>query len=113
MHEIGVLEEAVRTIVDLAEENDIPEVKSITFDVGELTGYLPVFFEQYFPVVVEKKPVVKNAKLHMNIIPGEGLCMDCETMYNVMKCEGKCPKCGSIEKKVLSGTKFMIKEIGY
>ncbi len=113
MHEIGVLDQAIRTIVDVAQENQIEKVKSITFDVGELTGYLPVFFEKYFPVVVEGKPVVEDAQLHMNIIPGEGLCLECQTLYNVMKCEGKCPKCASREKKIIGGTEFLIKEIGY
>jgi Zn finger protein HypA/HybF involved in hydrogenase expression len=34
-------------------------------------------------------------------------------MYNIMASEGKCPKCGSIYKKILGGQQFLLKEIGY
>ena len=30
-----------------------------------------------------------------------------------MKNEGRCPKCGSREKKILGGQQFLVKEIGY
>lgn len=30
-----------------------------------------------------------------------------------MKQEGKCPKCGSRDKKILGGQQFLVKEIGY
>lgn len=113
MHEIGVLEEAVKTVVKIAEENKIEHVAYITLEIGELSGYLPVFFEKYFPIVTEDRPVVKDAKLHMQIIPGEALCTQCHTLYNVMKQEGKCPKCKSREKKILGGQEFLIKDIGY
>ena len=46
-------------------------------------------------------------------VTGEALCKDCSAMYNVMRCEGKCPKCGSRNKTILGGTEFRIKEIGY
>lgn len=70
MHEIGVLTEAVKTVEQVAVENGIEHVKYITLEIGELTGYLPVFFEKYFPVVVEDRPTVKGAELRMQIIPG-------------------------------------------
>ena len=33
-------------------------------------------------------------------------------MYNVMRNEGKCPKCGSRSKKILGGQQFRVLEIG-
>ena len=44
---------------------------------------------------------------------GEGLCLDCHAMYNVMQNEGMCPKCGSRNKKILGGQQFLLKEIGF
>lgn len=113
MHEIGVLEEAVKTVERIAKENQIDKIRFITLEIGELTGYMPVFFEKYFPVVVENRPVLKNAELRMQIVKGEAICDECQSLYNVMKNEGCCPKCKSRSKKILGGQEFLIKDIGY
>ncbi len=113
MHEISVLKKAVDMVEKSAKENNISHVLYIRLEIGELSGYLPVFFQKYFPVVTENKDIFENTQLKMDIVKGEALCMDCENIYNVMKHEGKCPNCGSREKKILGGQQFMVKEIGY
>jgi hydrogenase nickel incorporation protein HypA/HybF len=113
MHEIGVLEEAVRTVERIAKDNQIDKIRFITLEIGELTGYLPVFFEKYFPVVVENRPALKNAELRMQIVKGQAICEECQSLYNVMKNEGCCPNCKSRSKKILGGQEFLIKDIGY
>lgn len=30
----------------------------------------------------------------------KGLCLECNTLYNVMRCEGMCPKCQSRNKRI-------------
>lgn len=113
MHEIGVLHKAVDLAEETARENGIERISSITLEVGELSGYLPVFFEKYFPVVIENRPVFEGCQLKMIIARGEGLCLECSAMYNVAQNEGKCPKCGSRIKKILGGREFLLKEIAY
>ena len=112
MHEIGVLSKAVELAEKTAMENHAERIHFVTLEIGELTGYIPVFFEKYFPIVTEDKPLFQGARLQLQIVKGEGLCEACETLYNIMKCEGKCPKCGSRSKKILGGTEFLVKEIG-
>lgn len=113
MHEIGVLTEVIKTVEEVASQNQIDKVKYITLEIGELTGYLPVFFEKYFPIVTEDKPLVREAELNMQIVRGEALCRECQTLYNVMRHKGCCPKCKSREKQILGGQEFLVKEIGY
>ena len=113
MHEISVLSRAVELAEETAEENGISRLSYITLEVGELSGYLPVFFEKYFPVVIEGREVFEGCQLRMTRPRGEALCTDCHAMYNVMECEGKCPRCGSRYKTILGGTQFELKEIGY
>ena len=78
-----------------------------------LTGYVPLFFEKYFPVVTEDRPVFRDTELRIRTVRGQALCAECQSLYNVMKQEGRCPKCGSREKKILGGQQFLVKEIGY
>lgn len=113
MHEIGALTKAVDLVERVAKENHIEQVKYVTLEVGELTGYLPVFFEKYFPIVVEDRPLLRNADLKIEVVRGQAICGECQTFYNVMKCEGQCPKCRSRIKEILGGQEFLVKDIGY
>ena len=112
MHEIGALTKAVDLVEQIASDNKLDHVSYITLEVGELTGYVPVFFEKYFPVVTENRPLFEGTELRIRTILGQALCKDCESLYNVMKNEGRCPKCGSREKTILGGQQFLVKEIG-
>ncbi len=113
MHEISVLQKAVDLAEEVANENNVGQIAYITLDVGELSGYLPVFFEKYYPIVIENRPIFKDSQLIIHTVPGEALCKDCSAMYNVLSNKGVCPKCGSRHKKILGGTQFALKEIGY
>ena len=113
MHEISVLKEAVDIAERTAQENNIARIAYLTLEVGELSGYLPVFFHKYYPVVIENRPVFEGSELNIISVTGEALCRDCSAMYNVMRNEGKCPKCGSRNKTILGGMEFKIKEIGF
>ena len=113
MHEIGVLTKAVDLVERVAADNGVEHVEYITLEIGELTGYVPLFFEKYFPVVTEDRPVFAGTELRIRTVRGQALCANCRTLYNVMLQEGKCPKCGSRDKQILGGTEFLVKEIGY
>ena len=99
MHEIGVLTKSIDLIENVAKDNGLDHVGYITLEVGELTGYVPAFFEKYFPVVIEDRPIFRDTELRIQVVRGQALCNECQTLYNVMKQEGRCPKCGSREKK--------------
>ena len=113
MHEISVLTQAVDIAEKTARENDIARISYLTLEVGELSGYLPVFFHKYYPIVTENRPVFDGSELNIISVTGEALCNECSAMYNVMREEGRCPKCGSRTKTILGGTEFRIKEIGF
>lgn len=111
MHEIGVLCQALKVVENTAKENRIGKVDGVVFQIGELTGMLPYFFEEYYDMVAEDFPIVKGSRLKIETVPGMGRCTDCGKIYNVAACEGACPSCGSRRKEILSGQQFLIKEI--
>ncbi len=113
MHEIGVLTKAVELVETTAKDYGLDHISYITLEVGELTGYVPAFFEKYFPVVTENRPIFAGTELRIKVVRGQALCQECQTLYNVMRNEGRCPKCKSREKKILGGQQFVVKDIGY
>ena len=111
MHELGVLSEVIRTISELADEQNIEKVDSVILEVGELCGMVPMYIEDCYPAVTFNKPSFVDSTLEIVVVPGEAKCQDCGEVFNVVKNEGYCPKCKSFEKDVISGLEFMIKEI--
>lgn len=111
MHEISVLYKMLDSVEQVAKENHVKKIRSIEVELGELSGMLPVFFEQYYEPATEHREMFQGSELHIHQIPGEALCEDCHTLYNVMRFEGACPKCGSRRKKILGGRQFLVKNI--
>ena len=112
MHEISVLKRAVDLAEKVAVENNANKLSYLTIEVGELTGYVPVFFHKYFPIVTEGSSLFDGCELKIVTATGEALCKECGSIYNVMREEGKCPTCGSRDKTILGGTEFRLLEIG-
>ena len=73
MHELGVLLQAVKTVNRIADENKIARIKQMTLEIGDESGFLPVFFEKLFPVAIENFPVMAESELRMEVVKGKGL----------------------------------------
>lgn len=113
MHEVGMLYNLARTVNDIAEKNNIKAIRSVDVEVGELTAVIPKVFEDYFPVVVQDYPILRNSTVNLRIIPGEAMCRDCHSLYNIVANEGECPKCHSSFKKILGGTDVRLVNFSY
>lgn len=111
MHELSVLKKVVDKCSEVAKENNATKVKIVTLEIGELTGYIPKFFTEYFPIITKDNPLYSDTKVKLISTPGEALCEKCGAMYNVMKHKGECPLCKSRNKKIIGGHEFSIKEI--
>ena len=113
MHEIGALTKAAELVERVAAEHGVTQVRRVTLEVDELTGYLPVSFEKYFPIVAEDKPVLRGAELDIQVVRGQALCRDCGALYNVLKQEGQCPQCASRNKEIIGDQQFVVKNIAF
>lgn len=113
MHELGLLTQMAETVTTAAKENGIAQVRSIVLEVGEASGALPYIFEEYFPMIQEDYPVLKDATLRLLSAKSRALCLGCSAVYDLMKNEGKCPRCGEKAKTVLGGTDVIVKQILY
>lgn len=73
MHELGVLMQAVKTVDQIAQQHKIKQIKHMTLEIGEESGFLPIFFEKLFPIAIENYPVLTKAELRMERTLGRGL----------------------------------------
>ncbi|MBS1401474.1 MAG: hydrogenase maturation nickel metallochaperone HypA [Oscillospiraceae bacterium] len=110
MHEISIVRQVTKTVMDYAEENHVTEISEIILQIGELSMIVPEYVDEIYPLVV-KGTMLEHTKLKMEMIPGMAECNECDEVFNVVEHEGYCPNCGSFDKTVLSGRDFVIKEI--
>ena len=110
MHELGVVIEIVKTVEDFARTNGLSEVDTIVLQVGELSSMIPGFLKACYPAAVDGTSL-ENTKLKIEILPGNGMCKDCQKVFNIIKSNSICPCCNSIEWEIISGKEFIIKEI--
>lgn len=111
MHEIGVMINLVKTVENFAKENNITEIQKLVIQIGELSSVIPRFAKACYPPAVHGT-MLEDTELKIEIIPGNGMCENCKHIFNVVKSEGKCPKCQSDQWEELGGAKdILIKEI--
>ena len=73
MHELGVLNQVVRTVTRIAKENKISRIKFIALDVGEASSFVPYFLEKLYPVAIDQNPLLDKSSLKIHMVPGNGL----------------------------------------
>ena len=112
MHELGVVFHVIRMVEDVAEENDLTEIASVTLEIGEVSGIIESYLQNCWKWSVEKKSeIMHGAKLYVETIPAVTYCEDCRQTYETVQYGKTCTRCGSEHTYLLRGNEFNIKEI--
>ncbi len=110
MHELGIMIEIIKTVENIAVQNGVTQIDTLVLQIGELAPVVPEYIRQCYPAAVDGT-LLQNTKLKIEILPGNGMCRQCNKVFNVLKSGRKCPECGSNRWEPLGGKEFMIKEI--
>ena len=111
MHEVGIISAMLKTIEKVMIRQKLTKVEKIVLQVGELSGVVPRYMQECFPVAVHKTPF-RDTKLELEIIPGMVKCNGCGLEFNGLKHDLTCPTCGNQQDLLrLSGNELLIKEI--
>ena len=110
MHELGIIAEVVRIVENLAREQQLKTVETLVLQIGELSSVVPYYVEQCYPAAVYGT-MLENTRLEIEVLPGNGRCRSCGTVFNVLENHKICPGCGGTAWELLGGREFMIKQI--
>lgn len=110
MHELGILTEVIKTVEKFAAENQIQKIQELVLQVGEISSVIPEYMEKIYPIAVEGTSLEQTA-LRLEVLPANGECRDCQTVFHATVAGGVCPQCGSRNMKLVSGREFLVKEI--
>ena len=112
MHELGVVFHVIKTVENVAKENNLTEIKSVTLEIGEVSTVIEEYLRKCWKWSTEKKStMMKQTELLVEKIPAITYCEDCGQNYSTVEHGKKCPHCGSDHTYLLQGNEFNIKEI--
>lgn len=112
MHELGVVFYVVRDVKQVAEENAVEKVFSVTLQIGEVTGIVHECLTDCWNWARKKEPVTAEAELVIEQIDAVSFCEECKSEYPTVQYAKICPRCGGGHTYLLRGNEFLIKEIG-
>lgn len=111
MHELGIVFHVIDTVNEIAAENNVTKVNSVTVEIGEVSLVVPSYFEDCWKWAVSKQTVMKDAKIIIDVLPAVTYCEGCGGTYPTVEHGKICPLCGSENTWLKTGNEFNIKEI--
>lgn len=111
MHELGLVNYVVKQVTEIAEENQVQKVLSVTLEFGEVSGIITSYLYGYWDWYTKKFPLFDGAKLLCEEIPAITWCDDCKKTYPTVQYGKICPYCGSGRTWLRQGNEMNIKQI--
>ena len=111
MHELSIVTHVAKTLDELAEENQLTKIGSVTLQVGEVSGIITDYFVECWNYFKRKHPLLKESELKLETIHAVTFCEDCRQEYETVKYGRICPFCKSEHTYLITGNECIIKEI--
>jgi hydrogenase nickel incorporation protein HypA/HybF len=110
MHELSIAADIIKIVEDAASGADIKRVDIIEIEIGELSGVEIEALKMAMDIST-KGTVAANAELNIEIIKGEGHCLECGKDTPVSDLYSGCPSCGSFRLDITKGMEKRVKSI--
>lgn len=110
MHELGIADAVLKTVERIAREQELAAVRSITVEVGDLSGVVPHFLASCWEAVAAGT-AYEHTRLLLHSVPATARCEACGEVFVVDTDALRCPRCESEKLTPLSGRDLTIAEI--
>lgn len=111
MHELGIIVHVAKTVEEVAQENEVTDIASVTLEIGEVSGIVHDYLSDCWLYYRKKRPLLQNSQLKMITIPAVTYCQNCQKTYPTVQYGRQCPHCQSWNTYLLKGDECLIKEI--
>ena len=111
MHELSIVTHVAKTLDEVAVENNLKKIGSVTLEIGEVSGIITDYFEDCWNYFKVKHPILKESILKIEMIPAITFCEDCKQEYKTLEYGKICPHCKSEHTYLIQGNECNIKEI--
>ncbi len=111
MHELGIVMHVIKSVENVAQENQLDSISAVTLEIGEVSGVVHHYLTDCWAWAVKKTDILKDAELRIESLPAVTHCDGCQADYPTVEYGKICPHCGSDKTWLLTGTEMNIKEI--
>lgn len=111
MHELGIIIHLNKTLHDIAKENELREIGSVTLEIGEVSAIIPHYLSDCWAYYRKKFPLIEHADLKIETLDAITYCEDCKQKYATVTYGRICPYCKSEHTYLICGDECNIKEI--
>lgn len=78
MHELGIVVHISKTLEELAQENNITDIRRVTLQIGKVSGIVPEYLVDCWQYYKKKVPLIDNSTLEYEWIEAITICNECE-----------------------------------
>lgn len=112
MHELGITFYIIKDVKNVAVENNVSKVHSVSLEIGEVSGIIDEYLEDCWNWAVKKEgELLQDAKLICESLKAITYCTNCNKTYETVKYGKICPYCKSEKTYLKVGTECNIKQI--
>ncbi|MCI6967471.1 hydrogenase maturation nickel metallochaperone HypA [bacterium] len=111
MHELGIVFHIIDTLEEVGRENHLASIQSVTVELGEVSTVIPEYLTDCWNWAVKKRELLKEAVMHVEVLPAVTLCRDCGKEYGTVEHGRICPWCGNEKTHLVRGSEINIKQI--
>lgn len=110
MHELSITQSILNIALDTAEKEKARRVNKINITLGEMTGFVPRYIQEYFNIV-SRDTIASGAKLEFKKTYAAAKCLDCGEETRLTDYRFVCGRCGGQRLKLISGKEFLVESI--
>lgn len=110
MHELSITDSLLKTACEYAQKNRAKRVTTLNLVIGELSGVMDDSVQFYWDMISENT-LCEKALLKFDKRKAIMHCGECSVEFEMDGELTPCPKCGSMNLKILSGREFLLDSI--
>jgi hydrogenase nickel incorporation protein HypA/HybF len=110
MHELTITESLLEIALRHAKKAKATRITDLYLVIGDLSSVVDDSVQFYWDIIAKDTPA-EGANLHFERKATEIQCLECGEIYQPESNVMACPKCESIQVKILSGEEFFLEAI--
>jgi hydrogenase nickel incorporation protein HypA/HybF len=110
MHEVGIIQEAVRLALETAQASKARRVHRLRLRVGAMSGVVPDALQFAFDLVCQGTPA-EGASLEVEPVPAACWCGACQAEFECEDFVGECPRCHRLSNELLRGRELELASV--
>jgi hydrogenase nickel incorporation protein HypA/HybF len=110
MHELSVTQSLLNIALEHAGKANAKRVTDLNIVIGDLASMVDDSIQFYWEIIA-KGTIAEQAKLNFRRVPAELECQTCFATYHPTERELACPKCNSVNTRIIAGEEFALESI--